>query len=239
MSIAATVTKSNTLIQASYKLSLNEQRLLLLCVAQLDGRKPLPKDNLFSVNAVDFGQTFGIDDKSSYAALEEAAGSLYQRDIKVHDGKVRHRFRWVYHVQYHDGEGRVSLAFSPTVAPYLTMLHKQFTSYRLEQVASLRSIYSIRLYEMLMQFKSTGHLSVGLADFKEWLELGEQYPRFVDLKRRVIAPAVIELQAKSRLSIVWKAHRKGRSVDRLEFAFNECSSNGAENTKTERDATPG
>ncbi len=42
-----TVTKSNSLIQSSYKLTLNEQRLVLACIAQLDSRRPLPKDNPF------------------------------------------------------------------------------------------------------------------------------------------------------------------------------------------------
>jgi len=45
-----TVTKANALVQASYRLTLNEQRLVLCCVAQLDPRQALPKDNLFTVS---------------------------------------------------------------------------------------------------------------------------------------------------------------------------------------------
>jgi Initiator Replication protein len=69
------VTKSNALIQASYKLSLNEQRLVLACVAQLDGRKPLPKDNLFTLSATDFAQTYNLPIDQAYEALNEASQS--------------------------------------------------------------------------------------------------------------------------------------------------------------------
>lgn len=215
------VTKSNALIQASYKLSLNEQRLVLACVAQLDGRKPLPKDNLFTLSAADFAETYGIPVDQAYEALNEASKSLYERDIKVFDGKVKERFRWIYHVKYYAGEGKVTIGFSPTISPYLTMLNKQFTSYQIKRVASLNSAYSIRLFEMLSQYKNTGLFIVKLDDFKAWLEIEDKYPRFFDLCRRILDPAVKELKEKSNLVINWRAIKKGRSVERLEFTFQE------------------
>jgi plasmid replication initiation protein len=222
------VTKSNALIQASYKLSLNEQRLVLACVAQLDGRKPLPKDNLFTLSVADFADTYSLPIDQAYEALKEASNSLYERDIKVFDGKVKERFRWIYHVKYHDGEGKVSIGFSPTISPYLTMLNKQFTSYQIKRVAALNSAYSIRLFELLSQYKNTGLFVVKLADFKAWLEIEEKYPRFFDLCRRILDPAVKELQEESNLAIKWCAIRKGRSVERLEFTFQEDNGQAGE-----------
>ena len=86
------VAKANALVQASYKLSLNEQRLVLACVAQLDSRKPLPKDNLFTLQAADFAETYCIPVDQAYEALNEASNSLYERDIKVFDGRVKSVF---------------------------------------------------------------------------------------------------------------------------------------------------
>jgi len=209
------------LVQASYKLSLNEQRLVLACVAQLDSRKALPKDNLFTLTAADFAETYGIPVDQAYEALNEASHSLYERDIKVFDGKVKERFRWVYHVKYYQGESKVCLGFSQTIMPYLTLLNKQFTSYQMASVAKLRSIYSIRLYEFLIQYRSTGKLIIGLSDFKQRLELDGQYARFSNIKMRILNPAVKELQEKSHLIIDWRAIKKGRTVERLEFTFRE------------------
>ena len=41
------VTKANALIEASYNLTLNEQRIILACAAKLDGRKPMPREAVF------------------------------------------------------------------------------------------------------------------------------------------------------------------------------------------------
>ena len=230
------VAKANTLVQASYKLSLNEQRLVLACVAQMDSRKPLPVDNLFTVLAADFAETYGIPIDQAYEALDEATSSLYERDIRVFDGKVKERFRWVCHVKYYKGEGKVCLGFSQTIMPYLTLLNRQFTSYHMASVARLRSAYSVRLYEFLIQYRATGKLVIGLDEFRQRLELEGQYSRFSNIKMRVIDPAVKELQEKSNLSIAWRAIRKGRSVERLEFTFAEEGGQQATTAKDQAQA---
>ena len=217
----AIVTKANALIEASYNLTLNEQRIILACAAKLDGRKPMPRDAVFVLSVEEFIGLFGSDPRNAYAEMEEAATKLYERDIRRIEGTTRKRLRWVYMAEYKKGEGKVRLGFSPEIAPYLTMLHKRFTSYKLEEVASLRSIYAIRLFEMLVQFSETGLFVISVADFKLRLGLDEKYDRFSNLKARVIDPAVKELVTKTSLDIVWQGIKKGKAVDRLEFRFSE------------------
>jgi plasmid replication initiation protein len=217
----AIVTKANALIEASYNLTLNEQRIILACAAKLDGRKPMPRDAVFVLSVEEFIGLFGSDPRNAYAEMEEAATKLYERDIRRIEGTTRKRLRWVYMAEYKKGEGKVRLGFSPEIAPYLTMLHKRFTSYKLEEVASLRSTYAIRLFEMLVQFSETGLFVISVADFKLRLGLDEKYDRFSNLKARVIDPAVKELVTKTSLDIVWQGIKKGKAVDRLEFRFSE------------------
>lgn len=217
----AIVTKANALIEASYNLTLNEQRIILACAAKLDGRKPMPRDAVFVLSVEEFIGLFGSDPRNAYAEMEEAATKLYERDIRRIEGSSRKRLRWVYMAEYKKGEGKVRLGFSPEIAPYLTMLHKRFTSYKLEEVASLRSIYAIRLFEMLVQFSETGLFVISVADFKLRLGLDEKYDRFSNLKARVIDPAVKDLVTKTSLDIVWQGIKKGKAVDRLEFRFSE------------------
>ena len=215
------VTKANALIEASYTLTLNEQRIILACAAQLDSRKPLPKDNRFTLSVEDFVELFKSDPKSTYTEMEEAVTRLYERDIRKIEGKTRTRLRWVYMAEYMKGEGKVRLGFSPEIAPHLTMLHRRFTSYRLAEVADLVSIYSIRLYEMLVQYQDTGLFIVTVEDLRERLELQDKYKRFANLKARVIAPAVKELNQKTSLDVTWQPIKQGKAVHRLEFRFEE------------------
>lgn len=217
------VTKSNYLVEAGYKLSLNEQRLILSAIAQLDGRKPIPKDNDFIITAAEFSDTFGIPIKQAYETLEDATSRLYERDIKTYDraAKTRGRFRWVDSVKYWDGEAKVTLSFSRWVIPYLTLLHEQFTSYELKQVSQLNTAYAIRFYELLVQFTKTGERYITLERLRELLELKDQYPRFYDLKKYVINPSMISINEKTNLTVEWDTIKKGKTITGLIFVFQE------------------
>lgn len=213
------VTKSNDLVKAAYKLTLNEQRLLLAAISQIDPRKPMPRP--ISITAPDFSEQYGIPLKHAYEALKEATSSLYERDIKTYDGRYKSRFRWVDRVDYLDGGGETKLYFTVHVQPYLVHLNKKFTTYELKRIADLSSTHSIRLFELLQQFKSTGFYTVSVDDFRELLELGPSYERYSNLKLKVIDPAIAELREKSGLLIELKTEKKGRSINRLTFKFRD------------------
>lgn len=222
------VTKSNYLVEAGYKLSLNEQRLILFIISQLDGRKPMPKNGDFSISASDFSKTFNLPIKQSYEILDDAASRLYERDIKTFDKKanIRKRFRWVDGVKYWDGEAKVTLSLSRHVAPYLTLLHRQFTTYDLKQITKLKSAYSIRFYELFIQFINSGERFIYLEKLRSLFELTSEYPRFYDFKRRILQPSIDEINKNTDISVDWDVIKKGRTITGLNFVFekNEQSS---------------
>ena len=220
------VTKSNHLIEAGYKLSLNEQRLLLSVISQLDGRKPLPKGNLFTISAHEFSQAFDIPLKQAYEILDDASSKLYERDIKTFDkkSKIRGRFRWVDSVEYLDGEAKVTLSFCNHIIPYLTLLHEQFTTYELKQVAQLKSSYAIRFYELLVQFIKTGERFISIEKLKLMLEIDDQYQRFYDLKRYVIMPSIENINKTTSIVVDWDVVKKGRTITGLMFIFEKRKS---------------
>lgn len=214
------VAKSNSLIEAAYKLTLNEQRLLLAVIARIDSRRSL-REFTFSITAREFADLFNIELHTAYEALQDAAASLFDRDIKTYDGRTRERFRWVDRIAYIDGESRVELTFTLHVSPYLSLLHKNFTVYGFHQVAQLKSSYSIRLFEMLVQYRKTGWMQISVDKFRERLMLDGAYKRFDNLKARVIRPAVKELEEKSSLIIQWEPIRESRKIVALRFTFKD------------------
>ncbi|MCG7872742.1 MAG: replication initiation protein [Candidatus Thiodiazotropha lotti] len=218
------VYKSNDLIEAAYQLSLAEQRILLACMAKLDSRKPVKKDTEFKVTAAEYSDTFDVPIKQSYEALQEAADRLFERKIKMADEKGRwtREIRWLQEkAVYHGGQGAVSFIFSDRVKGHLTRLAPPFTKYQLEKVSGLNSYYSVRLYEILIRWRDTGLLRISLDDFKRRMGIEDKYPRFPDFKRRIIVPAVQDLEAKSNLEITWDVKREKRAVVGLEFRFQE------------------
>ena len=214
------IAKSNHLIEASYKLKLNEQRLVLAAISKIDSRKPMPKHGI-KITAVEFAETYKdvIDPKYAYEALRDAARDLYERSITKIEGKVRTDTRWLSEKkEYELHDGYVLLYFSERLAPYLADLNEKFTKITMKQVAGLRSAYSIRLLEMLMRFKQSGVLKVSVEDFRDRIGAPEKY-KWNDIKKRIIEPAIVELKLRGQLEVEFLPIKKGRSVVKLEFYF--------------------
>lgn len=222
--VDTTVTKANDLVRAAYRLTLQEQRVVLLAISKIDASAPLPRPVI--VRASEFAQLYGLPMNQAYEGLKEAVDSLYDQDIKTFDGRHKDRFRWVDRVRYEAGGGEAALWFTPHIEPYLSKLNREITSYQTSRIASLNSVHSMRLFELLLSWRATGSYRVSVAEFRELLELGQSYERFNNLRQKVIEPAIEELRSKSGLQIELRLHKKGRSVDELEFTFSDQMSLG-------------
>ena len=207
------VTQSNRLIESSHTLTLNEKRLILAAASLIDPRKPLPTDGYFTIRADSFAEVFGLDVSNAYEALDDAANRLFERDIRRYaKGKLIERMRWVFHVKYKEGQGCVELGFSPTVLQHLTMLNKEFTSYQLKQIGNLSSFYSIRLYELMSQFLKLGQRECTLIQLRQMFDLGEKYKDVKDMRRRVLDPALKDINSSTDLNVESKPIRQGRKI---------------------------
>lgn len=216
------VSKHNDLVGASYKLSVAEQRLILLAISKLDSRKPMPIDGIV-VSAEDFMGRYTVSKTDAYNQLQHAAKSLFNAKITSIEGTGKgrkvHDVRWVERCSYVKGEARVELLFSTTIRPYLSKLIGHYTSYDLWRVSSIESAYSFRLFEMLMQFKSQGWLYITIDELRHRLQLGEAYDKFSNLRSRVIDMAVRELKAKCSMEVEYEVVKEGKKVVAIKFNF--------------------
>ena len=68
------VVKSNRLIEASYRLSLAEQRIILMAITEVrKSRKDFNAEDFIEVRAIDFANLFDTDVKNSYVQLHWSA----------------------------------------------------------------------------------------------------------------------------------------------------------------------
>ena len=226
------VTMSNALTRAAHGLSLPEKRIVMCAVAKLDSRKPHPLGTVLitKVTAAEYAESFKIDPTSAYEQLKEGGKDLYQRSITffaaAHNRQgqplapTRTTMRWIGQATYHDGEGWIEVHWWHAVVPHLTGLRRQFTKVQLEQASALRSIYSWNLLELLMRFQGTGWAEYTIEDFAESMEASEkQRANFAAIRRKIIEPAVKELQEKDGWAIQWEPVLAGRKVKALRFKF--------------------
>ena len=66
-----TVCKANKVIEAGYKLSLNEQRVVLACISQVNSVEELFKTDRFELTAKELSRLYGIEEDKAYQSLKE------------------------------------------------------------------------------------------------------------------------------------------------------------------------
>lgn len=213
------VVKANSLIEASYRLSIDEVRILALTIGTMD---PKSNQKIFDFTVSDFVREFPeISMDNAYKQIQAAIKRIYDRSIKTEDKERITEFRWVSSRTYFKKEGRFRIAMTDEVMPYLTQLKGQFTQYQLKNIAYFNSVHSIRIYELITQYRSVGNREISVDKLKECLQVEEKYSAFFDFKKRVLTPAIAEINEKSDLFIEVEQIKRGRSIVALRFTIKE------------------
>ena len=143
------VRQANNLIEASYKITIGESRIIRLLIAHIH-----PQDEDFKtyrINVTDFAGIFGLSDRDGrlYETISQASKALMSRVITIRDGESWLHMNWLSSAEYKHGSGYVELCFDKKLKPYLLQLKGYFTQYNLERITHFNSVYSIRIYEIL------------------------------------------------------------------------------------------
>lgn len=223
------VVKDNALINASYNLDLVEQRLILLAIVEArESGKGINANDPLEVHADNYINQFGVHRNTAYQALKDACKDLFARQFsyqeKKSNGNIRNVMsRWVSQIAYNDNEATVDLIFAPAVVPFITRLEEQFTKYELQQISSLSSAYAIRLYELLIQWRSAGKTpTIELQEFRKKLGvLDNEYLRMAHLKERVLELSIKQINEHTDITVKYEQHKKGRSISGFSFTFKQ------------------
>lgn len=223
------VVKDNALINASYNLDLVEQRLILLAIveARESGRGINTNDPL-EVHAESYINQFNVARQTAYQALKDACKDLFARQFSYQEinkrGNVENVLsRWVSEIRYVDDEATVKLIFAPAIVPLITRLEEQFTKYELQQISNLSSAYAVRLYELLIAWRSTGQTPIiELADFRKKIGvLDDEYTRMGNFKDRVLNLAIAQVNEHTDINVKCEQHKRGRNISGFSFSFKQ------------------
>jgi plasmid replication initiation protein len=225
------VVKDNALINASYNLSLVEQRLILLAIVitrrhhhNMEWDFLLGKP--IEISASDYIEAFDVSRQTAYEALQTASKTLFQRQFSYQErGEVKGIWyktsRWVSDIAYMNETATVSFTFAPAVLPLITQLEKHLTSYELQQVASLNSSYAVRLYEILIAWRTTGKTpQISLEELRNKLGvINGEYERMSNFKNRVLDYSIEQINEHTDIKASYEQHKQGRKVIGFTFKF--------------------
>lgn len=131
----------------------------------------------------------------------------------------------------------VELQFTDAVIPLITRLSEQYTEYELKQVSELQSEYSIRLYELMMQWKAVGKTNkISVDDLRRKLGVEpEQYKKMNNFKARVLDHAINQINEHTDIQAEYDQHKDGRAIAGFTFKFKVKKNQEKITAKIERD----
>ena len=217
------VVKDNALIDASFNLSLVEQRLMLIAIVEAREIQDLTPDTPIEIKASSYREQYNTDSSEAYKQLSEATKQLFNRQFsyidKYKSDDAITVSRWLNEATYINNKGTVVIYLNRNVISMISRLEANFTKYLLEQVSDFKSQYSIRLYELLIKYKDIGNSKkYTIEEIRSLLGIGvNEYKVLADFKKRVLDLAVKEINDKTDTTIKYEQFKEGRTISHILF----------------------
>ncbi|NBQ65840.1 MAG: RepB family plasmid replication initiator protein, partial [Verrucomicrobia bacterium] len=166
----------NNLVQAKYSMTLQQKRIMILIeICNLSG-------------------------ESAYKELKDITFSLIEKGIRIVDitnpkEDIETQIPWLSSAKYRSG--RVTLTFSPELKPYLLLLKDRFTAINVIDLMQFKSIYAIRIYELLKQYQDIGERTLTIDEIKECCGIVGKLNKYDHFEKKLILIAQREINEKS------------------------------------------
>jgi len=215
------VVKSNHLIQKTrFDLTLVEQKLILHVIQMIEPKDDDFKTYRFSIK--DYCKICQISDRSgkNYSIIKSSLKKISDKSfwMEREDGSEV-LMRWIDKVVIDHKKDIIDIKLDKELKPHLLQLKHFFTKYNYLYVMTMKSQYSIRLYEILKSYENVQGIIYEVDELRKVLNLADDtLPRWVDFKRFVIEQAIKEINKLTDITITYDTIKKGRSV--FEVVFN-------------------
>ena len=226
--------KSNNLVESSYSLSLNAQRLIYMGAKKL---KPIfIKSNIkpsqlksflatktfgdLKIYVTEFKNEFNIKGNYLYDTFVDVAKELWNSKIQYmsNDGKIIEK-RWVITCEYDPKNCCISLTFHPDLILDLLVFKNKYNKIQHNATKALKNSDQIRTDELLKRYVKRGVRRFELEDYRYKLAYDDDiYPEYSKLKQRKIKPTIKAINENTDIEIYdFKEIRYGRKVGAIEF----------------------
>jgi plasmid replication initiation protein len=211
------VNKANTLITARYSATLEELRVIRTLISLVQPDDEDFKPYVFSIAR--FIKLLGLTDQSKYMEIPRITENLMKKIIKIREGKRLIQVAWLSSAVHDSGSGTVTITFDPNLKPYLLGLKEFFTTYKLENIITLTSKYSIRIYEIIKSNEYREVFELKLDDLIQILQIPRAYSDYGQIRRRILEPAKKEIISKTDIAFEYRTVRQKKKVTALEITI--------------------
>lgn len=230
------VVKANDLIRRTrYSLTAQQQKIVLFAISKIKPEDDINTEYIFDIN--ELANACGLRIREGgyyYDQIKKDLETLTTRQwCTMPDGAER-TISWIGDAEIVKSDTKVTITFNKYMQPYLFDLKQKYTQYRLQSVLVFKGKYAIRLYEIMRSYTSDNALDMGeekeititLEDLRYLLDIQGIYPTWREFNRRVIEPAIKEINERAEDIHVEYEPMRGdhtRTIERINFIITSAS----------------
>lgn len=223
------VVQANSLIGGKQALKLNSAKLIRSAIMQVVKGDEELKPYIITIK--EFAQLLQIDESNIYRYAEDITDDILKNPVYVKEEKQGKTVKWikipwVSRCEYNADMG-IAIKLNDELKPFLINLKEQYTQYTLENVLAMKSVYAIRIYELLQSRvmchvlpKNGVHIIITVKDLKECCNCTDKYKEFSNFKVKVLDKAKDEINRVTMFRVDYSYVKQGRSVTGIEFLVN-------------------
>ena len=216
------VVQSNRLIEARYRLSVEEQKIIKILISRIGKDDKDFQDYEFHIK--ELANLLGMNYDNPYVVLKRITKRLITKPLEFENPETNELLQcaWLSSALYRMGQGTITLCFDPKLKPLLLQLKSYFTKYDLEQIMQFKGQYAIRFFEFRKSFLGRNIKETIFTLRQLWETLGlkkNEYKEFFNFKNRILEPARLELLEKTGKSFIWEPIKQGRGGKIVSIRF--------------------
>ena len=254
------ISKSNTLIEAGFDLTLAEHDLMTLAINKL--HKQGTGNREVFITAQEFAVANKISESHAYQQLKATADKLMERHLKFPlyvdlDKKqnkepnavcvvppkhgryetVPTKHNWLQSVGYMESNGFIYLLFTDPIRFLIDKTGDAYTTYNFANTIEMVTFGGKRLYEMVCKWKDLGKTKMMYIDeWKDFFGVSSKYEKIFEFKRWILLPAIAEVNAQGDFRISLNQEKIGRTITHFQILIKKLKTEKAkEKTNPSRD----
>ena len=223
------VVQANNLIGGKQALKLNSAKLIRSAIMQVVREDEELKPYIITIK--DLSELLGVPASNIYRDVDEITDDIIKNPVYIREernGKTIDfiKIPWVTRCEYKSDVG-IALKLNEELKPFLINLKEHYTQYTLQEVLAMKSVYGIRIFEVLQSKimsrvlpKDGIAVILSVQEIRECCDCEDKYPAFGNFRDKVIDKAVKEINRVTMFKVVYSYIKKARSVVEIKFDIN-------------------
>lgn len=222
------VVQANDLIGGKQSLKLNSAKLIRAAIMQI-----VPEDNElkpYVITVKELSRLLNVSESNLYRDIDDLTDDIIKNPVFIREIERRQvrwvKIPWVTRCEYNSDVG-VSIKLNDDLKPFLLNLKEHYTQYSLDNILTMKSTYSIRIFELLQEKIKTRligrageYVEISVQELRECCGCEDKYKSFNNFKVRVLDIACREINSLTVYRVKYDCLKHGRRITSIVFYVN-------------------